>query len=495
MNLTTSTGLTQAQINTGLKQVIRDGLATEAMSCLTEGTFLVALALHLGASNFQIGLLAALPTFTNIFQLAAIWLVRRIGNRRIITVASLALARLPLFLVGILPFWLSNETALIALTVLMFVHYLFGSVAGASWNSWVKDLVPGNQLGSYFSRRTRLTQTLNVALGLLLAFATNYVSHYHPEYVPQTFPFLFICGGLAGMISVFALYRAPEPVAAPVKESLREQFKEVFKDGNFKKMLTFNSFWVFGFNLAAPFFSVYMMKTMGMSLSSILCLNIIGQLSGILFISLWGKYADKYSNKSIIAICIPLYIIYVTAWIYVGSVPGHLVTLLLLGAMHIASGIATSGINLSLSNIGLKLSPANHAITFLAAKNMVTAIFSAAAPLLTGLLADRLSNSQLSWQISWNGTGVFNLLHLEGLNFFFLASLIFSVIALRLLRRVSESGEVKRRVIMSGISKDLAGKSRNLYSSASQMRVVFRARRLRHINRKQDVSIPMRKSA
>ena len=73
----TSERLTSKQVRTGLRQMIHDGLATEAMSCLTEGTFLIALALQLGASNFQVGLLGALPTFTNIFQLAAIWLVQR----------------------------------------------------------------------------------------------------------------------------------------------------------------------------------------------------------------------------------------------------------------------------------------------------------------------------------------------------------------------------------------------------------------------------------
>src|SRR3954465_4899374 len=98
--------LTPVQVRTGLKRMIKDGLATEAMSCLTEGAFLVALALQLGASNFQIGLLAALPTFTNVFQLTAIWLVQRYKSRRAITVISLFLARVPLFIVGVLPFLL-----------------------------------------------------------------------------------------------------------------------------------------------------------------------------------------------------------------------------------------------------------------------------------------------------------------------------------------------------------------------------------------------------
>lgn len=69
MKLTPTRNLTESQVQSGLKLVTIDGLAAEAMVAFTGGTFLVAMALQLGASNFQLGLLAALPTFCNIFQL------------------------------------------------------------------------------------------------------------------------------------------------------------------------------------------------------------------------------------------------------------------------------------------------------------------------------------------------------------------------------------------------------------------------------------------
>jgi hypothetical protein len=78
--------LTAQEVDTGLKLILKEGLTTEAMTTLTGGTFLVAFALLLGANNFQIGLLASLPTFTNIFQLTSIWLVRRYNNRRAVSV-------------------------------------------------------------------------------------------------------------------------------------------------------------------------------------------------------------------------------------------------------------------------------------------------------------------------------------------------------------------------------------------------------------------------
>ena len=104
MNLRPQKELTEQEIQKGLRLVIVDGLAAEAMTTLTGGAFLVAMALLMGANNFQIGLLAAMPTFTNLFQLISIWLVRRYNNRRAVAVLCGLLARFPLLVIGSLPF-------------------------------------------------------------------------------------------------------------------------------------------------------------------------------------------------------------------------------------------------------------------------------------------------------------------------------------------------------------------------------------------------------
>src|SRR3954468_15061047 len=139
MNFIPSPKLSDKEIASGLNLVMKDGLAVETIVVLTGGTFLTALAVKLGASNFQIGLLAGLPTFTNLFQLLAIWLVQRYNNRRVITVVCTALARFPLIIIGLMPFLFSAGTTIQTLIFLLFFHYLFGSLAGATWNSWMKD--------------------------------------------------------------------------------------------------------------------------------------------------------------------------------------------------------------------------------------------------------------------------------------------------------------------------------------------------------------------
>src|SRR5690606_2202686 len=293
MNLRPSSTLTEGEVKKGLQLVIADGLASEAMVTFTGGAFLAAIALHLGATNFQLGVLAALPAFSSVFQLFSIWLVRRFNNRGAIAVISNIFARFPLLLIGILPLLFSGGTSVQVLIFTLFFHYFFGSVAGASWNSWMKDLVPENQLGTYFSRRSRLSQILNVTLSLLTAIVLDYIKVHHPDKEIMAYAGMFLTGGILGMIGVYALAKTPEPKSFLANENLFRLFHKPMKDRNFRKLLVFHSAWAFSLNLATPFFSVYMLKTIGLPLSYIIGLGILTQIASIGAIRIWGKYADK----------------------------------------------------------------------------------------------------------------------------------------------------------------------------------------------------------
>src|SRR5437867_13293315 len=62
--------------------VLYDALSHEAMSALTTGVFLVGFAVALGASNFAIGVLAAVPFLAQLLQIPAVLLIERWRARR-----------------------------------------------------------------------------------------------------------------------------------------------------------------------------------------------------------------------------------------------------------------------------------------------------------------------------------------------------------------------------------------------------------------------------
>jgi MFS family permease len=459
MNLRPSEKISNQELNKGLNYVIADGLSAEAMVVFTSGTFLTAMAIHMGATNFQLGLFAALPTFTSIFQLASIWLVQKWNNRKVITSIFNLLARLPLIAIGLMPLLSTGTTTIQVLLVLLFFQHIFGDIAGASWNSWMKDFVPGERLGSFFSKRSRMAQTLNVTLSLATAMGIDYVKAHYPLQEITAYTTLFLAGGVLGMLSVFLLLRTPEPKPMPMNGKVFALFGRSLKDKNFRNLLAFNSLWAFALNLATPFFSVFMLKSIGLPLFYVIGLAIISQLSSIAFLKLWGSYSDRFSNKTIINICAPLYIACILAFAFTALPSSKLIIAAILIVIHIGSGLSTAGINLALSNIGIKLAPKNEAIVFLTAKNMFVAFCSTIAPVVGGLLADFFASHHLLYHINFAGLSI-RLLDLQGWNYFFIIGGVLALASLKLLNKINEQGETHRRKVRMHMRATLRNKMR-----------------------------------
>lgn len=460
MKLTPKTELTEADVQQGLKAGIGDGMASEAMTVLTGGAFLVALALLLGANNFQIGFLAALPTLTNVFQLISIGLVQRYNNRRAISVICSTLARIPLIIIGLLLLVFPGDISIGTLIFILCFFYLFGSISGPSWNSWMKDLIPEKILGHYFARRSRLMQTLNIVLSISLALLLDYIEDHYPDHQLTAYACMFALGGLVGVTGAYILSRVPEPRGQPLHENLFRLLRHPLKDPNFRRLMAFNSAWVFAVNLATPFFTVFLLKSLGIPLIYVVALGIISQLGSVLTLRLWGTFSDRYSNKTIIAICAPLYLGCFIAWCFVGIYTHLWVNLSLLFLIYLFMGVATAGINLSLTNIGLKLAPRAESIVYLSTKNVMTAFFSSVAPLVGGYMADFFMHRYLQIRLEWTGprlSKAFRILELHEWNFLFLIAALMAFVALELLVQVKESGEVNKEDVRRILRKSVRG--------------------------------------
>jgi len=57
-----------------------------------------------------------------------------------------------------------------------------------------------------------------------------------------------------------------------------------FKDNNFKNLLIFLGSWNFAVNLAAPFFTVYMLKRLQLGISLVIALTVLSQVMNLIFL-------------------------------------------------------------------------------------------------------------------------------------------------------------------------------------------------------------------
>jgi MFS family permease len=488
MVFTAKDSLSEQDIETGLKRVINDGVASQAMGILTGGAFLVAFAVKLGASNFVIGLLAAIGPLSQLLQLPSIFVVEKIRNRRAITVVAAALSRLCWLLVALIPFVFGAKIGIaVLLTALVLVSAL-GAVSGCSWNSWMRDLIPQSMLGSFFSRRMRISTAVGIVLSLLAAVYLDFWKKWMPDHELEGYSILFFVGFAAGALGVYFLARTPEkkmPVSGE-KTPILKLLGQPFRDENFRKLIAFMCSWNFAANLAGPFFMVYMLKRLGFGMSFIIGLSIVSQVMNFLFLKIWGRYTDRFSNKSVLAMCGPLFILSILAWTFTTMPEKYFLTIPLVVAIHVVMGLASAGVSLASGNISMKLAPEGQATAYLATNTIVNSVAAGIAPILGGKFADFFSGRQLAWTLEYTSPGgkfALPTLNLQQWDFFFAIAFLIGLYSLHRLSMVKEAGEVSEKIVAQELVAEVRSQVRVL-SSAEGLRqmVSFPLSMLRSIN-------------
>jgi MFS family permease len=460
-----------------LRLILYDALASEAMGTLTTGVFLVGFAVALGAGNFAIGVLAAVPFCVQLLQIPTVLLVERWRARRDICVWSTAVGRA--FLLGAAAAPLLGHLAIVMLIVSLAIYQAMAAIAGCAWNSWMRDLVPSSQFGRFFGRRTMATTALSVTVALLGGVLVDSWKRYLPDQTVFGYSVLFMISTLSGFLGVYLLRITPDSpmVAAEKTANPFALLVAPLREANFRRLIFFFSSWNFAANLAAPFFTVYMLKSLGYSMTTVLAFTIASQLSNLAALGLWGTLIDRFSNKAVLEIAAPLFLACTFTWSLTGLPWVQPFMLYILVLIHILMGIATAGVGLASGNIAMKLSPAGQATAYLAANSVISASFAAAAPILGGLFADFFASHQLTLAFTWTGGGekdvTVQVLNFQSWTFYFGITCLLGLYSLHRLSFVQEpSGTTDRLVLRELLLEARRWSVHSLSSAAGLLRIV-----------------------
>ena len=390
--------------NRTFRLILYDALASEAMGTLTTGVFLVGYALALGASNFAIGVLAAVPFAVQFLQVPAVALVEKLRVRRLIATWAAGIGRCFLISAAAAPLF-GASVAIPILVVSIALYQALAAVAGCAWNSWMRDLVPEAEFGRFFGRRSAATTALATTLALSCGLLIDKWKQHLPNHPSLAYSALFLLSAAIGMVGVWLLSITPD---LPMPETTERTpifrlLAAPFRDPNFRRLMVFLSSWNFAVNLAAPFFTVYMLKTLGYPLATVIVLTTTSQLSNLAALGVWGSLIDRFSNKAVLRVSSPMFLLCTLAWSFTGVPWLQPALLYLLFALHILMGIATAGVALASGNVAMKLSPPGQATAYLAASGVMSASCAAVAPVLGGLAADFFAAHELTLAFTWKG--------------------------------------------------------------------------------------------
>lgn len=323
---------------------LRNSYRVGIFGCMMNGfvlDYFTPFLILIGGTTFHIGILSSLTNlFSSISQLPSAFLSRKYRSRKKVVLFFIVLQASVLFLLILFAAQSGvHANILIALAV---CFTAFGSITHPGWISILSDLVSNERRGAYFGWRARnlgfLSITAAFSAGIILYYFSGINSFYG-------FAVIFGLGCLSRVASFFMVLKIKEPSLAFTKEhdfSLW-QFLKKMRQSNFARFVLFTASVNFCVNLAAPFFSVLMLKDLSFNYFIFTVINIAAPITLYSVIKRWGVHADRVGNLKILKFVAPLFGFIPLLWIF-NQHPVYLMT------AEMVSGFLWAGFNLCSSN-------------------------------------------------------------------------------------------------------------------------------------------------
>ena len=270
----------------------KEGIPAAGMLGIME-YYLVPYALFLGATTQQVGFLVALPhLLASIFQLFTIRAVQLAGSRLGFIVRAAALQATLLIPLAILSFFQAQGSILL-LILLTIAFRVLGSLIATVWGSLVSNYLPPEKRGYYFGWRS---QMVGIASMGVVGLAGTWLYVMKPFLPTIGFCLLFLSASLLRFVSAFLLSKMADLPTRSIPDS------EFTFESNFVKYVFYVSCMMFVTFLAAPYFSVYMLRDLQFSYLSYMGVQLAAVTAGLVTYPLWGKHADLVGNARILKI-------------------------------------------------------------------------------------------------------------------------------------------------------------------------------------------------
>ena len=372
----TGGGLGIGERKRSMRSITADGMAYSVMAGLGDA-YLPAALVFLGATNFWIGMLTALPQlFGGIAQAFSLSALRLVKDRKLMVMAGAAFQALTWLPVIALLIWPCD------LSVPLIIFF-FSLGAGTSlmtnpvWSSWVADIVEQNERASFFANRNRLMQVMLFAAtfggGIIVGQLQAHVA------AAAAFGIAFCASFLARAVTVL-FHSRTSSVPYEVKLMNEIQMKHLFLLPSYKNELWFLAFVAlmnFAVQFSSPFFTPYMLSNLKMDIGMLGILTAISIITKIICFPYWGKAIDRFSNRTVLITTAFMAPLVPLLWLFSGDV-------WMLALFQVFSGFIWAGYDLSIFNSSLSLVSRELRPSFISKYNAFSCLANAAGALAGG---------------------------------------------------------------------------------------------------------------
>lgn len=358
---TCSEQLTEQQYRTGRALFILDSCAAAQLFNVTSGAFLSGLAYLSGAGTALTGIIAALPTLMNTVQIFSSVVYENCSGSKRITVRFALLQRLCLLMLLFVPtLMLPSKIAVILIALLYSGAHFFGAFINTGANNWLMSLVKKDRLGRYLGLKDSMTLVAATGGSLLLSKMLDAYRSAGLEVTGFRTIGILCIGFCIIDITCLSLIREPVNETQPEPLHIRQAIQMPLMDREYRRILIFFLLWGIGSNLAAPFFSIYMLEHLGLSYFYITVMNMVASVARIVAANLWGKAADTHSWRAVTFGSVFMLGAGYVGWGFLTKENAGF----WLPVIQAACGAAWGGINIATFRMQFSFAPSGHRVSY-----------------------------------------------------------------------------------------------------------------------------------
>jgi MFS family permease len=356
-----------------------DGIFASIMTGFTMN-YVVPFGLVLGAKNFHVALLNALPQlFSSIVQLRTAEMVDKLKSRLKIITLFVFLHGISYLLILLLLF-VPGKVRILWFIFLTTLSSVLTSIAAPAWWSLMSDTVDKDKYGEYFAWRGKILGFVSLVSSFIAGWFLGVIKDKFTGFV-----ILFFSAGISRLISGYFISKMEdiETKISPEKAFSYIEFIKRGQESNFVKYIFFVSLFNFAVFISAPFFSVYMLRELKMTYLEYTIVTLSTALAGLLFLPFWGKTADKIGNVKVIKVTGLLICILPILWIF----SKNFFYLILINGF---AGYVWAGFNLSTVNFIFDVASQETRTRCVGYFNFTNGMFIFLGTMLSGWLATHL---------------------------------------------------------------------------------------------------------
>ncbi|MBM3934972.1 MAG: MFS transporter [SAR202 cluster bacterium] len=265
-----------------------------------QGNLLGGFALKLGATSFQMGMYSAIvDMFIAVSLMFAAHIVRLLGGRKRMLIATMLAGALPWVFLAVVPL-MSESVRVWAMIPLAGAATALMILGDPAWNSWMSDLVPSSRRGRYLGVRGSMVTLTTMSVGMSAAAVLD---RLHGA-VMWGFAAAFLVAAAARIVSLVIYTRIPDP-RPDLKLHMGPMPWTQFRQMNRSVLGRYNKFLLlfhFAAGIGSPFFSVYLLRDLGVSFTVYVGLNMVCNIAVALTMPWWGRLVDRRGNMFVLVL-------------------------------------------------------------------------------------------------------------------------------------------------------------------------------------------------